>query len=234
MENNMSSTFLAWITRMPLIKRWALMHTFREENVSEHSHQVAVIAHLLCTISNEFYGTKLNPEKAATTALFHEISETKLQDLNSKTKYQSPEFTKQFKMLEHLAETECINTLPAELQKYYTSLVVQTEVNPIYRKIVKAADILSAYLKTKEELRYNNAEFAKVEESFQEKIEELISVFPAVDYFMKNFAQSCNCTVDELSGIDANKKNVSDNSPQEQANSNKNPEAPQRNIISLK
>ncbi|MDT3661912.1 MAG: YfbR-like 5'-deoxynucleotidase, partial [Anaerobiospirillum sp.] len=41
------STFLAWIVRMSLIKRWALMHNFREENVSEHSHQTAVIAHML-------------------------------------------------------------------------------------------------------------------------------------------------------------------------------------------
>lgn len=201
----MGSTFLAWITRMPLIKRWSLMHTFREENVSEHSHQVAVIAHLLCTISNEFYGTNLNPEKAATTALFHEISETKLQDLNSKTKYQTPEFTKQFKLLEHMAEIECVNTLPSELQKHYASLIVQTEVNTTYKKIVKAADILSAYLKTKEELRYHNAEFTNVEESFNKKINTLRENFPAVNYFLDNFANNCNCTVDELSGLDASK-----------------------------
>ena len=88
------STFMAWITRLPLLKRWALMHCFQEENVSEHCHQVAVIAHLLVVIKNTRFGGTLNPEKAATLALYHEVSETKLQDINSNTKYHNPEFTK--------------------------------------------------------------------------------------------------------------------------------------------
>lgn len=204
----MQSTFLAWIFRMPLIKRWALMHTFREENVSEHSHQVAVIAHLLCVISNKYYNQNLNPEKAATIALFHEISETKLQDLNSKTKYQTPEFTKQFKILENLAEEECVNTLPNELIEIYKPLIIQNEVDETYRKIVKAADILSAFIKTREELRYNNREFEKVADSFEIKIKELSKNIPAVKYFLEHFISCCNCTVDELSGLDAsNTKN---------------------------
>lgn len=202
----MQSTFLAWIFRMPLIKRWSLMHTFRKENVSEHSHQVAVIAHLLCVIDNKYFGKNLNPEKAATLALFHEISETKLQDLNSKTKYQTPEFTKQFKILEHLAEDECVNTLPNELKDIYKPLIVQTEVDPTYHKIIKNADILSAYLKCQEELRYNNKEFIKVAESFEVKIFEMSKENPAIDFFIKHFAKSCNCTVDELSGIDLDHK----------------------------
>ncbi len=201
----MQSTFLAWIFRMPLIKRWALMHTFRKENVAEHSHQVAVIAHLLCVIANQYNNGDLDPQKAATLALFHEISETKLQDLNSKTKYQTAEFTKQFKLLEHLAEEECVNTLPKELISIYRPLIVQTEVDDKYRKIVKAADILSAYIKTKEEMRYNNLEFKHVEESFNQKIATLAQEYPYVQFFIDHFISSCNCTVDELSGLDASK-----------------------------
>jgi len=67
---------------MPLIKRWGLMHCVKPENVAEHSHQVAVIAHLLCVIKKERYNGQLNPDKAVALAIFHEVSETKLQDQN--------------------------------------------------------------------------------------------------------------------------------------------------------
>ena len=80
------STFLAWIVRMSLIKRWALMHSFREENVSEHSHQTAVIAHMLAVIKNRLYGGQVDANRVAVLALYHEVSESKLQDLNSNTK----------------------------------------------------------------------------------------------------------------------------------------------------
>lgn len=201
----MKSTFLAWITRMPLIKRWSLMHCSREENISEHSHQVAVVAHLLCVISNEYYDSDLSPEKAATMAIFHEISETKLQDLNSKTKYQTPEFTKQFKILENLAEIECVNTLPEELKKYYRNYIIQNETDPTYHTIVKAADIICAYIKTKEELRYHNAEFEEVHQTFEHKLQDLSEKIPAVKYFLEHFMDMCWCSLDKLSGFDVNK-----------------------------
>ena len=110
------STFMAWITRMPLIKRWALMHCVQKENVAEHSHQVAVIAHLLTVIGNTRYNNPLDPDRAAVIALYHEVSETKLQDINSKTKYHNPQFTQAFKQLETLAEQECIETLSAYIK----------------------------------------------------------------------------------------------------------------------
>ncbi len=102
-QDNKESTFLAWIVRMSLIKRWALMYSFREENVSEHSHQTAVIAHMLCIIKNRLFNGHVDANQAAVLALYHEVSESKLQDLNSKTKYLDPEFTRQYKLIEHQA-----------------------------------------------------------------------------------------------------------------------------------
>ncbi len=196
------STFIAWITRMSLIKRWALMHTHVQENVSEHSHQVAVIAHLLTVIHNHLSNDDLNPEKSATLALFHEVSETKMQDVNSNTKYQTPEFTKEFKKLEELAERECLNTLPQFLQGYYEGLIVQNEVDPNYKRILKAADIISAYIKALNELRFSNVEFEHVKVKLDKKLDELRKEQPAVEYFMTSFISSCNATVDQLAGID--------------------------------
>ncbi|QBF84619.1 5'-deoxynucleotidase [Shewanella maritima] len=193
------STFMAWITRMPLLKRWALMHCFQEENVSEHCHQVAVIAHLLVVIKNKRFNGKLDPQKAATLALYHEVSETKLQDMNSNTKYHSPEFTQAFKKLEDLAEKECLATLPEDLREEMAPLIVQSQVDPEYKAIVKAADILQAYVKTANELRFSNDEFCHVKDNLDAKLAELIATMPEVKCFVDIFLKSCTSTLDKLS-----------------------------------
>ncbi|MBU3826326.1 MAG: 5'-deoxynucleotidase [Candidatus Anaerobiospirillum merdipullorum] len=196
------STFLAWIVRMSLIKRWALMLSFRKENVSEHSHQTAVIAHMLCIIKNRLFGGQVNAEHVAVLALYHEVSETKLQDLNSKTKYLNPEFTRQYKKLEAMAERECLHTLPEELQEDFAGLILQDSIDPELKKLVKAADLLSAYIKANDELRFNNQEFAHVKEGLEPRLQELCENMPEVRYFIDHFVQSCWATVDQLTGID--------------------------------
>lgn len=98
---------------------------------------------------NKRFNGNLNPERAATLALYHEVSETKLQDINTNTKYHNPEFTKAFKTLENIAEKECLATLPEDLRDEMESLIVQSKVDPEYKAIVKAADLLQAYVKTK-------------------------------------------------------------------------------------
>lgn len=184
---------------MPLIQRWGLMHCFKSENVSEHCHQVAVVAHLLVIIKNRVFNGNLNPEKAATLALYHEISETKLQDVNTNTKYHNPEFTQAFKSLENLAEEECLATLPAELRGDMEALIVQAKVDPLYKDIVKAADIIQAYIKTKNELRFSNDEFVHVEQHLAAKLSQFAQRLPEVQYFLDVFLNSCTTTVDKLS-----------------------------------
>lgn len=93
----MKSTFLAWIFRMPLIRRWSLMYSHKQENIAEHSHQVAVVAHMLAVIRNTVFDGKLSPEKAATLALYHEIAECWTSDVASPVKYSDPSLTREFK-----------------------------------------------------------------------------------------------------------------------------------------
>ena len=193
------SSFLAWIFRMPLIKRWGLMHCVKPENISEHSHQVAVIAHLLCVIRNERYGGDLNPDKAATLAIFHEVSETKLQDLNHVVKYHNPEFTAQYKKLERLAERECIDSLPLDLQKHYEPVVIQESVDPEYKPLLKAADIISAYLKVLDEQKFGNFEFDGVRKSLESQIDSIKVKCPEVQDVLDVFVESCFLSVDDLS-----------------------------------
>ncbi|WP_371192998.1 5'-deoxynucleotidase [Glaciecola sp. SC05] len=194
-----SSPFLAWILRMPLIKRWALMHSVKQENVAEHSHQVAVIAHLLASIRNTYFDGDVSPERAATVALYHEVSETKLQDINHVTKYHNPDLTREFKKIEKLAEIECLNTLPEELKEQFSSLLVQNNVDPIYKKIVKAADLISAYLKASDELSFQNKEFAHVKTRLESMLAEFSEDMPEIKLFFKLFEEKCFANVDELS-----------------------------------
>ncbi|MBJ2135796.1 5'-deoxynucleotidase [Paraglaciecola chathamensis] len=193
------SSFLAWILRMNLIKRWSPMHLVKEENVAEHSHQVAVIAHLLATVKNVYCGGNINPEKAATIALYHEVSETKLQDINHVTKYSSPALTAEFKKIEELAEIECLKSLPKKLQPLFNALLVQQKVDKEYKRLVKAADVLTAYFKACDELKFHNPEFITVEKRLSAMIEGFKKEMPEVEIFMELFEQNCLASLDELS-----------------------------------
>ena len=195
----MQSTFLAWMFRMPLIKRWALMFCVKPENVAEHSHQVAIVAHLLAVIKNKKFNGNVNADKVATVALYHEASETRYGDIVSPTKYANPEIAREFKKIEYLAEKECLASLPEEFQDIFSSLIVQENVETEYKSIVKAADILVAYIKALDELNQQNHEFVHVEERLSKKIDQLQQDMPEVKYFMDMFLQACSATVDKLS-----------------------------------
>lgn len=193
------STFLAWMFRMPLIKRWALMYCVKPENVAEHSHQVAIVAHLLAVITNKKFNGKLNADRVATIALYHEASETRYGDIVSPTKYANPEIAREFKKIETLAEQECLTSLPEEFQEIFDDIIVQDNVQLEYKAIVKAADILVAYIKALDELAHKNMEFEHVEQRLAKKLTQLKSELPAVQYFTDTFLSYCAATVDILS-----------------------------------
>jgi len=195
----MQSTFLAWMFRMPLIKRWALMFCVKPENVAEHSHQVAIVAHLLAVIKNKKFGGNINADRVATIALYHEASETRYGDIVSPTKYANKEIAREFKKIEYLAEKECLASLPEEFQEIFSDIIVQDNVEANYKSIVKAADILVAYIKAIDELNHQNPEFSHVKERLEIKLEGLKEGMPEVDYFMNMFLQSCSATVDKIS-----------------------------------
>jgi 5'-deoxynucleotidase len=195
----MESTFLAWMFRMPLIKRWALMFCVKPENVAEHSHQVAIVAHLLAVIKNKKFNGNINADRVATIALYHEASETRYGDIVSPTKYANKEIAREFKKIEYLAEKECLASLPEEFQEIFADIIVQDNVESDYKTIVKAADILVAYIKALDEINHKNPEFAHVKERLEIKLNEIKQDMPEVKYFMEMFLQACSATVDKIS-----------------------------------
>lgn len=195
----MQSTFLAWMLRMPLIKRWSLMFCVKSENIAEHSHQVAIVAHLLAVIKNKKFNGQVNADKIATIALYHEASETRYGDIVNPTKYANKEIAREFKKIELLAEQECLAALPEELQDIFSDIIVQDNVIKEYKTIVKAADIIVAYIKALDEINHQNPEFNHVKERLGIKITQLKQELPEVDYFINTFLPACLATVDKLS-----------------------------------
>ena len=188
--------FFAYMSRMKLIKRWSLMKAVTEENIAEHSAEVAQIAHALAVIANKLYGQNLNVDRVATLALYHESSEVITGDLPTPIKYYNPEIRKAYKDIEGIANQKLISMLPPELKAEYEPLIAQ-DSDCYEHKLVKAADKISAYIKCVEELKSGNREFAKAEAALSAEVEEYTRL-PEVKYFCNTFLSSYSKTLDEL------------------------------------
>ena len=118
----MKSHFFAYISRMRFIQRWALMRNTAPENVQEHSHQVAVLAHALAVIRNEKFGGHADAGAVAVAALYHDASEILTGDMPTPIKYDNPAIRKAYKAVEAVAEEKLLHMLPEEFQPVLTFL----------------------------------------------------------------------------------------------------------------
>lgn len=193
----MSSHFMAHLFRMKLIRRWPLMRNVNEENVAEHSHQVALVAHLLAVIGQQYYGRSIDAGRVASLALFHDASEVLTGDLPTPVKYFNPQIAIEYKKIETIAEQRLLQMLPAELQPYYQSLLLSEGYSNEEKQLVKAADNLCAYLKTIEEISAGNHEFVLAKKRLEKMLAE--SALPEVTHFLSHFADSFKLSLDEIS-----------------------------------
>ena len=190
----MKSHFFAYIARMRFIQRWALMRNTAAENVQEHSHQVAVLAHALAVIRNEKFGGLVDAGAVAVPALYHDASEILTGDMPTPIKYDNPAIRKAYKDVEAVAERKLVEFLPPELQESYREIV--SPVDEEIEVLVKAADKLSAHIKCLEELKAGNNEFREAAAQTRKALEEYD--LPEVRYFMNTFLDSFTLTLDEL------------------------------------
>ncbi|MCR5292768.1 MAG: 5'-deoxynucleotidase [Eubacterium sp.] len=204
----MNYNFFALVSRMKYIERWALMRNSRAENLSEHSLEVAMIAHALCTIGNVRYGHKLDADKAAVVGLFHDASEIITGDMPTPVKYYNKDIKTAYKEVEKVAEEHIIDKLPDDLKDEYRKIFFkdatkfaneeEKEEEAYMRRLVKAADKLSALIKCMEEENSGNREFRTAKEATLKSIEELAVSMPEVRDFMDEFLPSYGKTLDEL------------------------------------
>ncbi len=187
--------FFAYLNRMKYIKRWSLMRSIREENIMEHSQQVAVIAHALALINNKIYGGDLDVSKVVLYAQYHEVGEVITGDLPTPIKYFNPEIKSAYKDLERQATERILGMLPETLKEEYEKYVVPDVSSKEYQ-FVKYADRLSAYVKCIEEVKAGNSEFKKAKTSIGHELKKITE--PAVVYYLKEFIPTFELSLDEL------------------------------------
>ena len=191
----MSYNFFAYLSRMRYIQRWALMRNTFQENIQEHSHQVAVLAHALAVIGKEKYDSTVDPNEAAVAGLYHAASEILTGDLPTPVKYDYPAIKDAYKAVERVAAEKLLSMLPDELTPAFEPYVKE-ELEPGLMAMVKAADKLAAHIKCLEELRAGNSEFKLAARQTRAALDAM--ELPELDYFMKYFLPAFELTLDEL------------------------------------
>ncbi len=188
-------SFFALISRMRYIGRWGLMRSSIPENVQEHSHMVAVIAHALGVIRREVFGRECDPNALAAAALFHDAPEIITGDMPTPVKYHSGALTAAYKEVERGAAEKLVSMLPVELRGAYESLI-SGDVGEENEQLVKAADRLSAYIKCIEERKAGNLEFLSAERQTLERIRSM--GLPEAGYFIEHFIPAFELDLDGL------------------------------------
>lgn len=191
----MSHNFFALISRMRYIGRWGLMRNTFQENIQEHSHMVAVLAHALAVIRRDVFGGDIDPGQAAVLALYHDAPEILTGDLPTPVKYYNPEIRDAYREVETVSARRLLSMLPDALRPAYEPLLLEDPESG-YHAVVKAADKLSAYIKCVEELKAGNSEFRQAAEQTRQALEA--SPLPEVGYFLEHFMPGFELTLDEL------------------------------------
>ena len=162
---------------MKYISRWALMRNTIKEDISQHSLDVAFIAHALALIRNKRFGGNISPERCALLAMFHDTTESAYEEIEEKAKGQ------------------LLSYLPDDLKDDYEPLFCKTEAEAELWDIVKAADKLSALIKCLEERKMGNTDFASAEKATREAVEKM--GLPEAKVFLEEFIPAYELTLDE-------------------------------------
>ena len=187
------NNFFGMLSRMKYFNRWGLMRNNINENIAEHSLQVAIIAHGLAVIGNKRFGRNLNAEHIAMMGIMHDTTEIITGDLPTPIKYYAPEIRDAYKKVENIAANQLLKELPENMQEAYEDILIEDD--SIEWKYVKAADKLSALIKCLEEEQMGNSDFADAKLTIEEYLKNMD--MKEVDFFMEKFLPAYSMTLDE-------------------------------------
>ena len=196
MQEKKESNFCAMMSRMKYIDRWALMRNSRKENISEHSLEVAMIAHLLAVIGKVRFGKNLDADKAALIGIYHDCTEIITGDMPTPIKYYSEEMRETFHEIEDRAAMQLLEMLPEDIRGEYHDLFFAQESDAYLWKLEKAADKLSALIKCIEEEKTGNTEFKSARAATEESIRAM--GLEEVEVFLQEFLSAYEKTLDGL------------------------------------
>ena len=191
----MANEFYALMGRMRYITRWGLMRNTFSENISEHSHQVAVLAHALALIRRDILHLPApDPDRCAVAALYHDASEILTGDLPTPIKYYNPVIKEAYKQVERIAGNRLLDMLPPQLRASYEHYVLEDD--PELLPFLKAADKLSAHIKCLEEQKAGNTEFDTAAKQTWESMKAMNR--PELDWFLDNCLSAYALNLDQL------------------------------------
>ena len=194
---HMARNFYAVLSRMKYITRWALMRNTRQENICEHSYDVAVLAHALAVLTNRRFGGRVDEGRCVLLALYHDAPEILTGDMPTPVKYDNPAIRDAYKQVEAVSAGKLLSMLPEDLQEDYGPLFFAGDGWEQEKRLVKAADKLSALIKCVEELGQGNREFLSARRSTEQAIRAM--GLPAADCFLEEFLPAYELTLDEQS-----------------------------------
>ena len=191
-----SYPFSALLSRMRYITRWGLMRAVRQENLAEHTAETAQLAHLLALLAQHRFGAQVEPQRVAVAALYHDAAEILTGDLPTPVKYSSELLKNAYKELERQAEERLTALAPPEIRRPLGRAVCGGDLNEREKKILNAADRLSALIKCIEERQSGNLEFASAEATQRAALAAM--ALPEADYFIETMLPAYTRTLDEL------------------------------------
>lgn len=173
------------------------MRNTRNENVSEHSLEVSVIAHALALIQkNRLGNSTINPEKVALYAIYHDASEIVTGDMPTPVKYFNQSINSAYKDLEHKASKSILNMLPDYLIDDYKDIFIAKSEDKELWDTIKAADKISAYLKCVDEENSGNKEFNNAKNATLKSLKFMNR--KDVEIFLEEFVDGFSLTLDEV------------------------------------
>ena len=191
----MANEFYALMGRMRYITRWGLMRNTFSENISEHSHMTAVLAHALALIRRDILKLPTpDPDRCAVAALYHDASEILTGDLPTPIKYYNPDIKDAYKQVERIAGNRLLDMLPQELRASYEHYVLEDDAE--LEPFVKGADKLSAHIKCLEEQKAGNTEFDTAAKQTWESMKAMAR--PELDWFLDNCLSAFALNLDQL------------------------------------
>lgn len=193
----MHNSFFAFVFRQKYIRRWSLMRNVRDETLSEHCAEVAILSHALALIGNRFFDRNYLPDRAAALALYHDVPEVITGDLPTPIKYFSGAVREGYGAIESNAVLRLLNQLPQELRSDYAALLTPGDRDRELMPLVKAADKLSAYIKCIEEEKSGNKEFLSAKRSTAQALADMHC--PEADWFIEHMLPPFSMTLDEIS-----------------------------------
>ncbi len=190
----MAYSFFAMLSRMKNIRRWALMRNTRSENICEHSHEVAVVAHALALMTNRYYGGQVDVNRCVLLAVYHDVPEILTGDMPTPVKYYNPAIREAYRQVEESACEKLLEMLPEDLRGEYGSLLLSEDESAEWQ-IVKAADKISALIKCIEEVGQGNREFASARRATETSIRKMN--LPAADEFLEKYIPAYELPLDD-------------------------------------